>query len=132
MLIFKHIAPVLILTGCLAQFAAAATPKASLLCAITNVSECEVLKGCSNHLPVEVNFPQFFTIDFKRQTISGKGRTDKIGTIEFTAEGIILQGVGSQHRAWSLVLNNEQTRVTGHVTGQHYGFTLFGVCQPEI
>ena len=49
MLIFKHIAPVLILMGCLAQVAAAATPKAYLLCAITNVCECEVLKGCTNH-----------------------------------------------------------------------------------
>ena len=128
---FKLIVLLMIVIGCLGTAVHATTPKPSLLCAITNVAECEILKGCINVLPGEVNLPTFFNIDFRQQLIRSEGKTDRITLLDFTPEGIVLQGIGSQHRAWSLLLNNEQTKVTGHVTGQHYGFTLFGVCRSE-
>ena len=126
----QTILSMIVISICAAEVAAI-TPKANLMCAVTNIAECEVLKGCSNQLPADVNFPAFFNIDFKNQVIIGDSKTQKIGTIEFTSEGIVLQGVGPQYRAWSLLLNNEQTKVTGHVTGHHYGFTLFGLCSSE-
>ena len=127
----KHSAVLLILTSCLSPVTLAVAPKASLLCVITNVTECEILKGCVNVLPASVNLPTFFNIDFKQQVVMAEGAAETINHIDFTPEGIVLQGIGNQHRAWSLLLNNEQTKVTGHVTGQHYGFTLFGLGRAE-
>ena len=122
---------ILMVTCCISTLAQADTPKQSLLCAITEVAECEILSGCIDVLPGQINLPPFITIDFKNQEVHGNGRKEKISTIESTEDGLILQGIGEQHRAWSLILNNKQTNLTGSITGHEYSFTIFAVCKAD-
>ncbi|MGW8312556.1 MAG: hypothetical protein ACWGOL_04910 [Desulfuromonadales bacterium] len=105
-----------------------------LLCAITEVVECDSLGECAKLEAEEVGLPDFLIVDLASKKIK-EATTVSLRESSFAAhspvEGItILSGVDGM-RGWSAVLSSENTRVTASVSDEEAGFIVFGHCRVE-
>jgi hypothetical protein len=105
-----------------------------LLCAITEVVECDSLGECSKLEAEEVGLPDFLIVDLESKKIK-EATTVSLRESSFAShspvEGItILSGVDGM-RGWSAVLSSENTRVTASVSDEGAGFIVFGHCRAE-
>jgi hypothetical protein len=121
----------------LALYAAAAAPYDSsvpLICALTEVMDCEPRVDCQRGTPESVNLPPFIKLDFSKKTLSTTEATQKkdmtpINTIEQSDIHLILQGVDG-HRAWSMVIAKDSGKMSATVADHQAGFIVFGACTP--
>lgn len=101
------------------------------LCAITKVIECDSQGECAETSPEEVNIPTFIKVDFNAKTLSGvdiaDSRTTPIKSLEQSDGRIMLQGAENQ-RGWSTIVNQETGKLSSSVSGEGYGFLMFGTC----
>lgn len=101
------------------------------LCAITKVIECNSQGECAETSPEEVNIPTFIKVDFKAKTLSGvdisDSRTTPIKHFEQGDGHLMLQGAENK-RGWSTIVNQETGKLSSSVSGEGYGFLLFGTC----
>lgn len=101
------------------------------LCAITDVVECDSVGNCAEVEPEEVNIPTFIRIDLENKKLmdinSTGSKTTAIKNIEQAAGKLILQGAENQ-RAWSMMVTKDTGEMSASVSGEDYGFLLFGDC----
>lgn len=101
------------------------------LCAVTKIVECDSQGDCQEVTPEVVNIPMFIKVDFKKNILSGFNSTDSrktaIKAFEQADGHVILQG-GENQRAWSMMVTSETGSMSASVSGENYGFLLFGGC----
>ena len=99
----------------------------TLICSTIAVSDCDEILGCEQVSPKFVNLPRFLRIDFQNKLIKGEDRSTAIQNMSQAEGQIFLQGVQGE-RAWSVLLSTETGDITGTVTGDGFGFVVFGAC----
>lgn len=113
------------------SYAAPTTNDGSLLCALTEIVECDALGDCVGVLPEEVGLPNFVVIDLEQKKLleaRDEGlRSTKIDAIS-QAEGRVAFGGLDHGRGWSAVLSGENRFLSATVTGDGAGFVVFGSC----
>ena len=101
------------------------------LCAITKVIECDSQGDCAEVSPEDVNIPTFIKVDFNAKTLGGVDSSDKRTTpIKNFEQGngyLMFQGAENQ-KGWSTIVNQKTGKLSSSVTGEDYGFLLFGTC----
>ena len=102
-----------------------------MLCSAIEVLQC-TLQGCNEVQPNEVNLPQFFRMDFKNKTVSGKLEngetvTSKIEHEEQLDENLVVTG-SENGMGWSIVVNKASGKSVLSVSGLEIGFVVFGAC----
>lgn len=101
------------------------------LCAIRTVIECDSQGNCQETLPETINIPTFIKVDFENRILSGldkeESKTTSIKTIEKTDRYMVLQG-DENHRAWTMMVNSGTGSMSASVSGEGFGFLLFGNC----
>ena len=102
-----------------------------MLCSAIEVLQC-TLQGCNEVQAAEVNLPQFFQIDNKEKTVSGKLEngetvTSKIEHDELLDKNLVLTG-SENGMGWSITVNKESGKSVLAVSGLDVGFTVFGAC----
>jgi hypothetical protein len=100
------------------------------LCAITKAVECDSQGECVEIRSEDVNIPTFIKVDFKNKVLKGvdtDSRTTAIKNFEQGDGHMILQGAENQ-RVWSMMVTSETGKMSGSVSGEGYGFLLFGAC----
>ncbi|MCK5795146.1 MAG: hypothetical protein KAH12_10585 [Anaerolineales bacterium] len=101
------------------------------LCAITKIIECDSQGDCEETLPEAVNLPTFIKVDFKEKVLKGFNtpdlKTTAIKRVEMADRQLILQGAENQ-RVWSMTVTSETGKMSASVSGEAYGFLLFGAC----
>jgi hypothetical protein len=114
--------------------AAETADNSRLLCAITEVIECESLGDCSELTPEDVGLPDFLYVDLAEKKITeatSVSLRESRFIVNSANEGItILSGVDGL-RGWSAVLSNNNTHVTASVSDERAGFVVFGNCRAE-
>jgi hypothetical protein len=105
---------------------------APLLCAVTEVFDCQAGGGCQHGTAESVNLPQFVKINFAEKTLStpeegGSKRMTPITHVERVDGNIVLQGIEGS-RAWSIVIANETGKISATVSDHQVGFVVFGAC----
>ena len=106
-----------------------------LLCAASEVLECEAGAECHRGDAESVNLPLFVTIDVPRKVLStteaaAEQRTTPIRHVERLGGHLTLQG-GEGGRAWGLIIAQDTGKLTATVTDDRLGFVIFGACTPR-
>ena len=105
---------------------------APLLCAVTQVIECEADGEC-HPVTIEVaGIPRFVKLNFEEKIISAteeSKRTDvsPIRNFERGDGRLILQGPESG-RGWTIVISEETGKMSATVSDEDVGFVVFGAC----
>ena len=104
----------------------------ALLCAVTQVFECEADREC-HPVTIEVAaIPRFLKINFEQKIISTteeSNRTDvsAIRNVERVDGRLILQGA-ENGRGWSIVIFEENGKMSATISDEEVGFVVFGAC----
>lgn len=102
-----------------------------LLCAITEVIECNPLGECLVALPETVGLPDFIVVDLDKKLLleatDAGVRSTKIDAIS-AVEGQVSFGGLETGRGWSAVLSNGHRALTATITDEQVGFVVFGAC----
>jgi len=103
-----------------------------LICAITDVLECDAGSDCFRRTVGEVNLPRFLKVDAKAGTISvwGAGaemRRAPIHKVDTTTTALVLYG-GQDGRGWSAVIGRETGQLSAGVVADRGGFVVSGAC----
>ena len=106
-----------------------------LLCAVIETFECGAGGDCHRGTAESIDIPQFLKISFEEKTISstpesGPVRTTKIQNMEHIDGKLILQGVQNS-KAWSMVINEANGKVSVTASDGEVGFVVFGACTPQ-
>jgi hypothetical protein len=104
-----------------------------LLCAPTDIAECDQSARCERVSPSEVDLPTFLRVDFGKKrlmSLADPPRETPIETIRKHEGQTILQGA-ENGRAWSLVIDQATGRLTGSVADDEGAFAVFGACTPR-
>lgn len=77
------------------------------------------------------SIPTFIILDLKtkslRGIISNHAKATPIKRVEMTDSYLILQG-DENNRVWSMMVNRDTGKLSASVSGEQYGFLLFGSC----
>ena len=104
-----------------------------LLCAPTDIAQCDETARCERVSPSEVDLPPFIRLDFGKKrmmSVSDPPRETPIDTVQKREGLTILQGA-QNGRAWSLVIDQATGRMTGSVADGEGAFAVFGACTPR-
>lgn len=113
--------------------------KQNLICATVDVVECAPGGQCNQLVAEEVDFPDFFRIDFKEKKMgtqqSGHDkRSTDIERIEEIEGKLILQGAEDglegvrDGLGWSLAIDQDDGRMVLTGSGSGVAFVIFGAC----
>lgn len=105
----------------------------NLLCAPSDVVECDTTARCDRSSAEEIDLPNFVHVQFGKKRLlsaSGEERWTAIQNIQNVNGLTILQGA-ENGRAWSVVIDQASGRMLGSVTDAEGAFTIFGACLPE-
>ena len=128
---------VLLFVGLTAVFCQAAEMKENqkLLCALTEVIECNTLGECSELAAEDVGLPDFLMIDLGEKKIMEATSVSLRETRFITSSAVegmtILSGIDGL-RGWSAVLSRDNTRLSASVSDESAGFVVFGACRVEL
>ena len=103
-----------------------------LLCSPGEAMECAPTRGCERVSLEAARIPHFFSIDFKKKRLTGKGpgseeRTTVIQNVEKSEGRMILQGA-ENGRGWSIDIHQDTGRMAASVADEQAVFSLFGAC----
>jgi hypothetical protein len=104
-----------------------------LLCAPTDLAQCDETARCERVSPSEVDLPPFIRVDFAKKrlmSLADPPRETPIDTVHQHEGSTILQGA-QNGRAWSLVIDHATGRMTGSVADDEGAFAVFGACTPR-
>jgi hypothetical protein len=113
--------------------------KKPLLCATIKTIECGDAGDCQQGGAESINVPQFFTIDFKKKSISGirpsgEALNSKIERMEHVDGKLILQGAEDGVEGvrdgvgWSMAIAEDTGKMVLTASGDQVGFVVFGAC----
>jgi hypothetical protein len=120
------------LFGCTPAWAAGFDGSQDLLCAPTDIAQCDLGARCERESASQVGLPSFLRIQFgKKRLISmtTPERTTAIENVRKLEGATILQGA-ENGRAWSLFVDQQSGLVTGSVVDAEGVFAVFGACTP--
>jgi len=114
--------------------AASTATEGDLLCAITEVIECNSVGDCQALSANDAGLPDFVSVDL----VAGKVREATTVSIRETSfkvnskvDGMtILSGVDGR-RGWSAVLSEGNTRLTASISDEKAGFVVFAICRVQ-
>ena len=101
-----------------------------LLCAVTEVQECEPGAACQRRTPEQVNLTPFLRIDPKAKRVAtgdADGRSAPIHELA-QADGRLLMHGGQEGRSWSAAIQGDTGRLSVGVVDDEGGFLVFGTC----
>ena len=112
-----------------------------LLCAPTDIIECDAGGECYRVTAESINAPQFLRIDFKKKSIratkaSQDERTSMIERMERVDGKLIIQGAEDgiegvrDGLGWTLAIAEETGKMVLTGSGDETAFVLFGGCIP--
>lgn len=103
------------------------------ICAVTKIIECLPGGDCLEITPEQALIPVFIKVNFKEKKLSSLDKNDpkssKIGNVTIANGQIMLQG-SEENRAWSMVVDQSNGKISASVSGKSHGFILFGKCTP--
>ena len=103
---------------------------AAIVCAGTEVRECEAGGECLRATAEEVNLPTLIRVDAKQKMLSAlgaDGRSTPIHALERRDGRLVLYG-GQGGRGWTLVIVEATGRMSGSVVDDQVSFVIFGAC----
>jgi hypothetical protein len=104
---------------------------ALIICAALMVTECEADGRCQYRTAANVNLPSLFRIDAKAMKVrnleADKGRESTIKTLEHMNGKMLLQGAEGE-RGWTVVIHEDNGKMSGTVSADGEGFVIFGQC----
>jgi hypothetical protein len=104
-----------------------------LLCAPTDVAQCDQSARCEHQSPSDVDLPSFVRVEFGKKRLASIGTPERVTPIENIRQqnGLtILQGA-ENGRAWSLVIDQATGRLTDSIADGEGAFAVFGACTPR-
>ena len=124
-----------VVTACLGfAWPAAAAGKydgsATMLCAVTAISQCTADGNCQRSQPqVGNNLPTFLRVDVKGKVLrdDGSARKTDIKASSVVDDQLMLQGI-ENGKAWTMVIKSDTGRWGGSVVEDDGSFALFGAC----
>jgi hypothetical protein len=106
-----------------------------LLCAITEIVECDAQGECAQRAAEDVGLPDFVMIDLKEKVLTeatpAGGRVSSFNSSSSIEGQTVLSGVDGT-RGWSAVLSNGNRRLSATVSDELVGFVVFGVCREVL
>lgn len=121
----------MLLVGCATPAAASGFDGSrDLLCAPTDIAECDFAARCERVSPSEVDLPHFLRLQFARKQLVSVVTPERATPIESvrSLNGMtILQGA-ENGRAWSLVIDQQSGVMSGSVVDGQGAFAVFGAC----
>jgi hypothetical protein len=105
----------------------------NLVCAPSDVVECDTAARCERESPAEIDLPNFVHVQFAKKRLvgtSGDERTTAIQNLQNVNGLTILQGA-ENGRAWSVVIDQASGRMSGSIADSEGAFSIFGACLPE-
>jgi len=105
----------------------------NLLCAPSDVVECDTAARCERESVEETDLPNFVHVQFGKKRLvgtSGEERSTAIQNIQNLNGLTILQGA-EYGRGWSVVIDQSNGRMTGSISDVDGTFSIFGACLPE-
>jgi hypothetical protein len=105
-----------------------------LLCAVIDVVECGVENGCQEGTAESIDIPQFIKIDFEKNMASGSVAGGEVREVQIERKehdsGMLVMQGGQEGRGWSMVIGEETGKMSLTVSGDRFGFVIFGACTP--
>ncbi len=103
---------------------------APIVCASSEVRECEIGGQCLRLLPEHVNRPTLIHVDTAKKMLTGLGpdkRTAPIHEIERRDGRLVMYG-GQEGRGWTVVIVAATGRLSASVVDDGFSFAIFGAC----
>ena len=104
---------------------------ASMVCAVSSVSECVATGRCQLRTAGNVNFPGIIRVDVKAMKMSDlaseKPRESAIRNVDHANDKVILSGAEGD-RGWILLINEVSGAMSATAAGDGEGFVMFGQC----
>ena len=101
-----------------------------LLCAPSDVAECDVSGRCNRVSPTEVELPPFLRVQFSKKRLVGQEspeRSTPIETQRSTDGATILQGA-ENGRAWTVRIDQQTGKLSGSIVDGEGAVLVFGAC----
>lgn len=113
-------------------FAASIDGTQRLICSTIRTAECGTSGECNVGLASDINFPQFFHIDFANNRVEATRPDGSEFNTAFTLtardnEPLVLQG-SENARGWSATIDRETGRIVVAAAGSDVAFVVFGAC----
>ncbi|HME73538.1 MAG TPA: hypothetical protein VKM54_27290 [Myxococcota bacterium] len=105
----------------------------NLLCAPSDVVECDSAARCERESVADIDLPNFIHVQFGKKRLvsaSGEERSTTIQNFQNVNGLTILQGA-ENGRAWSVVIDQASGRMSGSIADSDGAFSIFGACLPE-
>jgi hypothetical protein len=101
-----------------------------LLCAPTDVAECDTSARCERVSPSEVDLPHFLRVEFRSKRLVSVATPERATAIENvrSAGGLTLLQGAENGRAWSIAIDQETGAMSGSVLDAQGAFAVFGAC----
>ena len=114
---------------CLARSPSRNIGSKPLLCAVTEVVQCDELGNCVRGTPEDVNVPRFVDVDpAKKQLRShGGGETTAIQNLVRGDGRLVLQGA-ERGRGWSVYISEATGRLSAAISDDGWASAIFGSC----
>jgi hypothetical protein len=104
-----------------------------LLCAPKDVADCDTAARCERESLADANLPSSIHVQFSKKRLTGPGgdeRSTAIQNVQNLSGLTILQGA-ENGRAWSMVIDQSNGRLSASITDSDGAFSIFGACSPE-
>lgn len=113
-----------------------------LICAIFEITECDMGKGCKEVSADEINLPRFLRINVSDKIIEGKTpggemRTTRIERVEEVDNKLIIQGAEQGREGvqdgfgWTIAIMEDTGDMVLTASGDLVGLVAFGACTPR-
>ena len=104
---------------------------APMICGAMQVTECGAGGRCRRRTAEDVNLPSLFRVDAKAMKVHNleaeKGRVSPIKNVEHMNGKMLLQGAEGD-RGWTIVIHEDNGKMSGTVSADREGFVIFGQC----
>jgi hypothetical protein len=100
-----------------------------IVCASTEVRECEVGRDCLRVTPDDINLPHLIRVDAKQKMLTGLGveqRTAPIHNLERRDGRLVMYG-GQEGRGWTVIVE-ASGRMSATVVDDRVSVIMFGAC----
>jgi hypothetical protein len=100
-----------------------------IVCAATEIRECDHTGACTRRTAEEVNLPVLLRVDVRQKVLSSleADRTAPIHAVERQDGRLVLHG-GQGGRGWTAVIAEASGRLSASVVDEQAGFMVFGAC----